>query len=109
MQSRNEIFDDINRKRPASSEPSDGPEHTKRARHGPPVRPIPPLPPGPTSYAQLFTLTDDTALSNFDVKQLPLDLVIKITGPVLARIDQGAFEEAVNVGCNSYLPWSYCY
>jgi symplekin len=109
MQSRMDIFDEGNRKRMLPSEPTDVLDPSKRARlgadfHGtptPPLRlpPIPPLPIGPTSIAQLFTLTADEELRNFDVQQLPIDLVVKITLPVLHRIDQRLLDEAVNVRC----------
>ena len=56
----------------------------------------PPLPSGPVSHAQLFTLTGDKGLTSFDVTQLPIDLVVRITLPVLHRIDQVALDAAVN-------------
>ncbi|KAI9769665.1 MAG: hypothetical protein M1840_003902 [Geoglossum simile] len=106
MQSRMDIFDEGNRKRMLPSEPTDGPDQSKRMRSGadfqgtptPPLRlpPIPPLPVGPTSIAQLFTLTADEELRNFDVQQLPIDLVVKITLPVLHRIDPRLLDEALN-------------
>ena len=58
---------------------------------------IPPLPPGPTSIAQLFTITGDEALTSFDVQQLPIDMVAQIALPVLFRLDQGLLDEAINV------------
>lgn len=107
MQSRMDIFDEGSRKRVLPSEPTDGLDPSKRVRLGadihetptPPLRlpPIPPLPIGPTSIAQLFTLTTDEELRNFDVQQLPIDLVVKITLPVLHRIDQRLLDEALNV------------
>ena len=64
---------------------------------------MPPLPPGPVSVAQLFTLTTDEGLTSFDVTQLPIDLVVKITLPVLQRINQQALDEAINVVRSRYL------
>lgn len=64
---------------------------------------IPPLPSGPTSIAQLYTLTGDEGLTSFDVTQLPIDLVVKITLPVLYRIDQGLLDEAINGIRSRYL------
>ena len=61
-----------------------------------PDRPAPPpLPPGPVSHAQLFTLTGDRGLSSFDVTQLPIDLVVRITLPILHHIDQSALDAAI--------------
>lgn len=74
MQSRFEVTEDASRKRALPIEPTDGLDNAKRARLDamtPPLLKIPPLPPGPTSYDQLFTLTQDIGLSSFDVKQLP--------------------------------------
>lgn len=54
------------------------------------------LPPGPTSVAQLFTLTTDVGLSSFDVTQLPIDLVVRITLPVLRQVNQVSLDEAIS-------------
>lgn len=62
----------------------------------------PPLPPGPVSHAQLFTLTGDKGLTSFDVTQLPIDLVVRITLPVLHRIEQPALDAAVNAVRSRY-------
>lgn len=100
MQSRLDIVDEEgSRKRGLPSEPTDGLDNAKRARldaETPPLIKVPPLPPGRISFAQLFTLTEDTGLSSFDVKQLPPDLVVKIAVPILAHIDQSAFSQAVD-------------
>ncbi|KAI9842309.1 MAG: hypothetical protein M1838_003178 [Thelocarpon superellum] len=91
---RIDIFDDAHRKRPAPSEPTDGLDSSKRARLGAARLSVPSLPPGPTSYAQLYTITDDEALSSFDVQQLPAEMVVQITLTVLRRLDKGLLEEA---------------
>ncbi|PYH99499.1 mRNA cleavage and polyadenylation specificity factor complex subunit [Aspergillus ellipticus CBS 707.79] len=98
MQSRLEVVDEASRKRGLPLEPTDGLDHAKRAKLGaetPPLVKVPPLPPGPTSYAQLFTLTEDAGLSAFDVKQLPPDLLVKIVVPLLARVDQSMMNQSV--------------
>jgi symplekin len=100
MQSRLDIVDDASRKRGLPFEPTDGLDNAKRARldaETPPLIKIPPLPPGAISYAQLYTLTEDSGLSSFDVKQLPPDLLVKIAVPVLARVDPSALMQAVEV------------
>ncbi|EAS36853.3 mRNA cleavage and polyadenylation specificity factor complex subunit [Coccidioides immitis RS] len=105
-QSRNEIFEEATRKRALPTEPTDLVDSAKRARLGvntPPQLKIPPLPPGPTSFAQLFTLTEDAGLTSFDVKQLPLDLLVKITVPILNRIDAEALDQAIGAVRNRHL------
>lgn len=100
MQSRLEAADDASRKRGFPAEPTDGLDTAKRARLDamtPPLHKIPPLPPGPTSYAQLFTLTQDVGLSSFDVKQLPPDLLVKITVPLLSQVNPSMLTWAVDV------------
>ncbi|KAI4211253.1 MAG: hypothetical protein LQ351_005937 [Letrouitia transgressa] len=97
-QTRFDVFDEGNRKRPLPNEPTDGLDNAKRMRLGaelPERSDYPPLPPGPVSFAQLFTLTDDRGLTSFDVTQLPIDLVVKITLPVLHRIEQPLLDEAI--------------
>ena len=100
VQSRHEIFEEATRKRGLPVEPTDVLESAKRARLGvdtPPLIKVPPLPPGPTSVSQLFTLTQDAGLFSFDVKQLPVDLIVKIAVPILARVDQNALSQAIEV------------
>jgi symplekin len=100
MQSRFEITDDASRKRGLPTEPTDGLDNVKRARLDamtPPLLNIPPLPAGPTSFDQLFTITQDIGLSSFDVKQLPPDLVVKITVPLLTQVNQSLLAQAVDV------------
>jgi symplekin len=100
MQSRMEPVDDASRKRGLPTEPTDGLDAAKRARldaETPPLIKVPPLPPGRVSFAQLFTLTEDSGLSSFDVKQLPADLLVKIVVPLLARVDQSPLNQAVDV------------
>ncbi|KAL8663774.1 MAG: hypothetical protein Q9202_003588 [Teloschistes flavicans] len=99
MNARLEFFDEGSRKRGLPSEPTDGLDNVKRMRLGaelPDRAAPPPLPPGPISHAQLFTLTGDRGLSSFDVTQLPLDLIVRITLPVLHHIDQEALDLAVS-------------
>ena len=46
--------------------------------------------------AQLFTLTNEEGLRAFSVTTLPSDLVVRITLPVLQRIDQNLLDQAIN-------------
>ena len=99
-QSRLDILEENSRKRGMPPEPTDGVDNAKRAKLGveaPVVLKIPPLPPGPTSYAQLFTLTEDAGLASFDVKQLPADMVVRIVVPLLERVNQDLLNQAVEV------------
>lgn len=100
MQSRLEAGDEASRKRGLPSEPTDGLDNAKRARLDaltPPLLNVPRLPPGPTSYDQLFTITQDIGLSSFDVKQLPPDLVVKIVVPLLIQVNQSMLTQAADV------------
>lgn len=100
-----DVFDDISRKRTAPAEPTDGLSDAKRRRIGAevpgqtaPGPAGPALPQGQVTYAQLFTLTQDRSLLNFDAKTLPLDLVLRLVPPLLSSIDQTKFNAAINVG-----------
>ena len=109
LQARMDIFDEGSRKRGHPSEPTDGLDNAKRIRLGAEVPgrfTAPPLPPGPTSVAQLFTLTADEGLTSFDVTQLPIELVVKITLPVLQQINQASLNEAVNNVRSRYITLS---
>lgn len=104
VQSRMEMMDEGSRKRGAPTEPTDGLDQSKRARLGAQIPDgsdrklqIPPLPSGPISVAQLFTLTPDTALTSFDVKQIPMEMVVQIALPVIYRMNQGLLDQAVGV------------
>lgn len=105
-QSRLEIFDEGSRKRGAPVESTDGLDDAKRRRLGAEIESgpqFPQLPSGPTSIAQLYTLTVEEALRSFDVTQLPIDLVVRITLPVLQRIEQRAIDAAINGVRSRYL------
>ena len=107
-QARIELFDENSRKR-GPPEPTDGLDNAKRARLGAEVvsRPQPPpLPPGPVSVAQIYTLTNDADLTRFDVTQLPIDLIVKITLPVLYGIQQPHLDAAINTVRSRYLSLS---
>lgn len=104
-QSLAEVFDESKRKRAAPDEPIDGLSDAKRARLDAVVElpaingaQIPPFPSeGPVTYAQLFTLTADKGVRDFHVKALPLEIVCKILGPLLASIEPSKFNEALNI------------
>jgi symplekin len=100
MQSRLEAPDDASRKRGLPNEPTDGLDNAKRARLNaltPPMLKIPPMAPGPPSFDRLFTITEDIGLSSFDVKQLPIDLVLKIVVPLLTQVHDSTLTQATEV------------
>ncbi|KAL1302423.1 hypothetical protein AAFC00_002816 [Neodothiora populina] len=104
-----EALEDHNRKRPAPAEPTDGLSEAKRQRVDAQVPPInqalqpPSLPPGPVSYAQLFTLTREQGLKSFDVNVIPLNILQSIVVPLLASIDKGKMDHAINTVRARYL------
>lgn len=108
-QTRMDILDEGSRKRGPPVEPTDGLDNAKRMRLGaemPSQSNHPPLPSGPVSVAQLFTLSGDEGLTSFDVTQLPIELVVKITLPVLHQINQAALDNAINSIRSRYLSLS---
>lgn len=102
-QSRIELMEEGSRKRGAS-EANGQHESLKRVRLQNGF--APPLPPGPTSVAQLFTLTQDEGLRSFDVTALPADLVLRITLPLIQKIDHTLLDQAINEVRSRYLELS---
>ncbi|KAI4754989.1 hypothetical protein E4T52_13741 [Aureobasidium sp. EXF-3400] len=105
-----EVFDESSRKRAAPAEPIDGLSEAKRQRLGaqvpqpsPPTSQVPPLPQGPVSLAQLFTLTNDQGLRNFDVNVIPSNVVLSIVAPLLKSIDKVKMDAAINAVQARYL------
>lgn len=96
QQSRGALFaDPTAQKRPA--EPTDGLDDAKRQRLTAGPRKFPPMPPPPNSYAQLYTLTEDPSLQQFDVTLLPHDIVSTVTSVFLQHVDSNVLDEAINV------------
>ncbi|KAI5240449.1 hypothetical protein E4T43_06112 [Aureobasidium subglaciale] len=105
-----EVFDESCRKRAAPTEPTDGLSDAKRQRlnaqmpqPAPPTSQIPPLPQGPVSLAQLFTLTHDQGLRNFDVNVIPSNVILSIVAPLLKSIDKVKMDAAINAVQARYL------
>lgn len=118
---RVELIDDVNRKRPAPSEPTDGLDQAKRQRVAAsaptavttdPMPTAPPLPPGPVSWRQLFTLNPEGSTVNFDVQAFrDPEQLVQILVPVLRSVDQVKLGHALNVrhyNSSSYQPSLLC-
>ncbi|KAF1992055.1 hypothetical protein K402DRAFT_388627 [Aulographum hederae CBS 113979] len=95
---------------PDTDEPTDGLDHAKRQRLGadvpePPAAPPKDLTTGEVSYADLFTLTTNHALQNFDVTEhIPSpENLLRILLPVLLSIDKERMNSAVNTIRARYL------
>lgn len=78
-----------------SAEAADGPDDAKRQRIAEPTK-FPPMPPPPNTVAQLFTLTEDTMLHQFDVKLLPVDIVSQVVFLLMQMMEPGRLEPAID-------------
>ena len=99
-QAKAELLDDTSRKRPAVAPPvTQTTDSVKRQKfENATILPLPPLPfTGPPTYANLFTLTRDAALTNFDAQILPIDLVIQITLATFYSVTQQTLDTAIQV------------
>ncbi|PNY23369.1 mRNA cleavage and polyadenylation specificity factor complex subunit pta1 [Tolypocladium capitatum] len=90
-----EMFDDSGKKRPLESQQHDGLD-AKRQRVAGSHVPIRPLGPGPHSLGDVFTIISNDDLKNFDISQLPLALVAKVSVTALAGLDAEALAKAVD-------------
>jgi symplekin len=102
MQLRSELFDDTAKKR-GPPEPTDGLDAAKRQKlnaaiTAPPVKLyIPPLGPGQHTIGDLYTITQEQGLKDFDVSQLPHDLVTTIVVKIMAQVDANLLNQAITV------------
>lgn len=105
-QAKAELNDSFSRKRSATSQQDadskrqkvDRISTTPRATPPPPAPLIDPLQgmqPGPVTFAKLFTLATDPALTSFDGQQLPLDLVLQIVIGSIYNVDQAKLDAAI--------------
>jgi symplekin len=120
-QAKAELNDTFSRKRTASAQDTDAFKRQKMDRIAamqeaiapvatlpppqaqPPVSPMQQMLPGPVTYAKLFTLATDPALTSFDGQQLPLDLVLQIVVGSLYRVDQNKLDAAIAVCIRRFL------
>ncbi|PHH78786.1 hypothetical protein CDD80_6242 [Ophiocordyceps camponoti-rufipedis] len=93
-----EVIDDSARKRPLEQHQQQLPDgvDAKRQRTAGSHVPIRPLGPGPHSLGDVFTLISTEELKNFDISQLPLGLVAKVSVTALASIDAELLAKAVD-------------
>jgi symplekin len=110
-QAKAELNDSFSRKRTAASQQDAESKRQKVDRAAvaasttpkatpppaPPVDPLQQMLPGPVTFAKLFTLATDPALTSFDGQQLPLDLVLQIVIGSMYNVDQGKLEAAIAV------------
>lgn len=105
LQLRAEVFEERGKKRSPPVEPTDGLDNAKRQRLGADVPEASPsqlavstLPRGRhCTVAQMFTLTNDPFLSNFDARLLRLDVLQQITLPLLRNPQPQQFNQAIDV------------
>ena len=94
MRSLAELLDDRGKKR-ALEAPHVEVSEAKRQRPEPLNITIPPFGPGPHSLSDVFSFIGNTGLRNFDVSQVPPNIVARITVNTLSRIDQHILDKAV--------------
>ena len=105
QQWRAENADDTSRKRFATADVRDESEIAKRQRLENGVQTSLDLsyfkPEIPMPLSQLYTLTNDEGCKSFDVRAIPVDIVVKILVPILSSLDTSQIDTAINVCCLS--------
>ena len=99
MRSRADVLEGASRKRAmAEQEASEAKRQRTATMSSQPVLQITPLTPGPHSLAEVFALTQNEGLKNFNVGAVvPAPLAAKISVSTIARLDVGILEQAINV------------
>ncbi|OAQ91018.1 mRNA cleavage and polyadenylation specificity factor complex subunit [Purpureocillium lilacinum] len=95
VRSVTELFDETSKTRPLEAPQHDGLD-AKRQRVVGSHAPIPPLGPGPHSLGDVFTLITNDELKGFDISQLPVGLVAKVSVTALARLEPELLSKAVD-------------
>ncbi|KAL7270748.1 hypothetical protein RUND412_006537 [Rhizina undulata] len=111
-QMKMELQEEASRKRAAPSSEVDAtkrlkvtdaiPQNTATPASTPTPTPVPPTRPvqqvitGPMTYAQLYTLSNDVAMTSFDGQQLPLDLVLQIVIGSIYSMSQHNLDTAIS-------------
>ncbi|KAJ6446130.1 mRNA cleavage and polyadenylation specificity factor complex subunit [Purpureocillium lavendulum] len=95
VRSVTELFDETSKKRALEAPQHDGLD-AKRQRIAGSHAPIPALGPGPHSLGDVFTLITSDELKGFDISQLPLGLVAKVSVTALAGLEPELLSKAVD-------------
>lgn len=90
-----EVIDDSAKKRPLEARQQEGVDAKRQRTAGSHV-PVRPLGPGPHSLGDVFTLLSSDELKNFDISQLPLGLVARVSVTALAGLDGELLAKAVD-------------
>lgn len=94
MRMVSEALDGAGKKR-ALEDQQHGQYDAKRQRIDPSQVQIQPLGSGPHTLADVFSLTDAAGLKSFDISQVPIQLVTKLTVNTLSRIDPQLLSRAI--------------
>ena len=105
-----DLLEELSRKRAAPTPDNDAVKRLKtdqQPQHAvvTPTPTPPPAPPqqqiinGPMSYAQLYSLSTDVAMTSFDGQQLPLELILEIINRSMYNVQQHNLDAAISVGC----------
>jgi len=97
LQAKADLAEDKARDLKRGAPSNDDLESTKRQRNSEISQPISNEPLNGTTYATLYTLTGDQALSTFDVQQLPLDIVLQITLATIFSLNQQTLDTSLHV------------
>ncbi|CAZ79906.1 unnamed protein product [Tuber melanosporum] len=108
-----DLLEELSRKRAAPTSDNDAVKRLKtdqQQQHAV-VTPTPTPPPvllqqqiisGPMSYAQLYSLSTDVAMTSFDGQQLPLELILEIINRSMYNVQQHNLDAAISAVRNRY-------
>ncbi|KAG0130974.1 hypothetical protein HOY82DRAFT_353650 [Tuber indicum] len=108
-----DLLEELSRKRAAPTPDNDAVKRLKtdqQQQHAV-VTPTPTPPPvllqqqiigGPMSYAQLYSLSTDVAMTSFDGQQLPLELILEIINRSMYNVQQHNLDAAISAVRNRY-------
>ena len=111
------VFNEASRKRPAPVEPADALNDAKRQRLGAqvpaasqPTQMAPVLPPQVADIpvemrAKVLALTDDPRIFNFNIYQIPFQMIVQMIVAVLSSTPQPALDTAINASRNQIMQY----
>ncbi|CUS08643.1 unnamed protein product [Tuber aestivum] len=108
-----DLLEELSRKRAAPTPDNDAVKRLKtdqQQQHAAvtPTPTPPPVPPhqqitnGLMSYAQLYSLSTDVAMTSFDGQQLPLELILEIINRSMYNVQQHSLDAAISAVRNRY-------